>query len=449
MAKIVFGTARKITGQSPDKDFVISTANQAATEAEVLQDVLSDRDTVFQLTLAGRTLTDVKITAPGLGQNGGIESLTPDACEVIDGSTVRAVDSTKTCLIAVRGRTGTRQVLVTPVADKKKGTTKRVALDHVIGSLAKETADNLYALFPVGTAAGPAAQDLYVNATYSTTPGACSGSRNPNVSLKLNGISFCSGAGWGLPVVLIGPRHILFAAHINATGNIVFMRDDGSFTGATIVATALVAGSTDLKVGYLSTDVTGVTPARTLPTDFYKYLPSMVDDWTGQSIEGKTLDFDWPSIGGVQVFANPGATVAGKPYTPINTQSPHMRPVGRVRQAIKDGAYLYRYGGLPGADWQPLGGHMESMWAIPYGGDSGGPTYMLLGKTTVEPVLVSVTYTGSVSATEYAPSGADFIPEFVSAINTTMQTLASAQGDVNAATYQIQTVDLSSYPRYV
>lgn len=222
------------------------------------------------------------------------------------------------------------------------------------------------------------------------------------------------------PWVLISPRHIIAANHIFSGASdqaIAWLTPAGAVKTATVLSAAhgghAINVSADLAVGYLSTPITGITPASILPANYLNYMCS-VNLGTARNTSISALpilykcfngpaDRSYSSVVGIGEISGMGTSVLSVSFNAVDN--------------VADTDYgVWGYGTR--------------------GGDSGTPVFLPINNQAV--LLGCLTM-----ATAFSP-----VVEYVDWIESAMNTLATNQGDPAAGTYELTRCDLSGFTQY-
>lgn len=299
-----------------------------------------------------------------------------------------------------------------------------------------------------GVTPGSESQDLYLNGgTYANSGAGPVASRNPSrvlPAMDFSGVSASRAAVGGSPsqpASLITRRHALCAHHtqIHIGTDVWFMRSDGSMQKVTVID-RFDETNEDLTILMFDQDVTGCEIYKTLPLNWYEYLPGSA----GEALQGYT------AVGAVSAAlpvvvrqANTGVFPEGTRLpenrnNPIDTLSPKIRvewvwAIGSATSATPQVMCCYIFQGIPG---HPL----QAYWQAAYGGDSGSPMFLLV------PDGSPAGFTPALISCYYFPTAGAPIANMSARINLAMNNMAVANGV--PGTFTFGTVDLSAYPKY-
>lgn len=435
-------------GAGASEDFTVDTVLVDASTPDMVVNNVVDKDCVFKRTYSARTAMDVQVTPSGIGPF-TIESAAPDACFVRAGRIV-CKDKAKQCQFTVKGRAGKRIYKASPTHDIQENTYTDEFLSYLPGTLGEHLRVNVQAFYE-GKTPGASSQDMYSSVTYSTDAALCAATVNPNFgqnsASKFACVSFLAStdgsAPWKLPVVLISPRHVVFAHHISPAGPVVFRKADGAFVRTNITArSGVLTGTMDLEVGYIDPPINDITPARVMPSDFFNYMPSAIQDLRGPLADSTLSQDAWPLFDAILFHGNPGV------QNSIETGCLHARPVGAVRTPYFDVGFSDSALFPDLRWWKSQTPGLSAYTDVVYGGDSGGPAFALMGTwPVIEPVLLSVTFTGADDpVARPKAAGADLIGNQAIAVNEAMASLSASKLDPNV--YTIGVFSLAAYTRF-
>lgn len=263
----------------------------------------------------------------------------------------------------------------------------------VTGTLAKHIEDSISAMFAGHT---PGAGDQAVLSSSSGGYSSPNHIRNTNIftgSLDLTSISVY-GAAYGsniLPVVLISPRHVI-AGHAGTQPGYpwVFKDSAGNYQVRTVSSQIKIASDFgDNYVGLLDSQITTITPIKTLPSNWASYIPS--EDHNPGVTYLPVLNKAFANGDWIRVLGWYGTPVSSNPY-PMYLQ-PHNR--------------------APFSSWT----------SAVVGGDSNGPVFVPINGNPVLLHCMNYTFGGS------------FYPSRITQIQAAMDSLLSGQtlGTANLA----------------
>lgn len=312
------------------------------------------------------------------------------------------------------------------------------------GTLAHEATLNVLALLPPE---GPSAQrncQFLDGGQFDV--GYISAQDNPDFYLKDFDWSFTTaartGLGWALPFVLVSPRHVIWAYHVEEIPlgkQLTFRRPDGSHQTASIEAYERIpelpnaAGdSRDLAIGYLSAPITGISFPKLLPPDYADYFAA--EDEFGTPY-GRRLTF--LAVPGIARNANTGTgavdpTGTGRVNIAWNSPKFLACEIGRFSSETDNHAAYVSGNGV-----HPLV-HAHSRSA--YGGDSGSPYFWFIrerGSEKPTPTLVTLLFTTGTGM---------HLGYWFNWLEEKMGALALSKGD--DAAYSLLRTDLTGYTRF-
>ena len=279
------------------------------------------------------------------------------------------------------------------------------------GTLGKHITDAMLTLVS-GKTASDTTKSLYSANNYNAvSPAVTRNSTCFTASLDLSCISVMNyhvvtlAQDWQHPGLLISPRHVIGAAHWPVGSPMVFMRPNGTFQSVNIVSQQSDVGvvGSDIQVTYLSAAVTGITPFQVLPSNWATYLPGVSS--------GVTLKL------------------------PVLTKTAHTASGILADQISINQLKLVQSNGIAQGIWPGLPALATDAWySTIIGGDSGGPSFVLINNN---PVLLCAYFS--------APGGFPY-GNHVAAINSAMNTLATAAGDATA--YALTAPTLTSFTAF-
>lgn len=205
-----------------------------------------------------------------------------------------------------------------------------------------------------GKTPGQATQNLY---SYY-------GVRNPSLltgALDLTALNMASNVG---APVLVTPRHVITAGHINPPTSVRFLKSDGTQVVHTVVASEVLMQiaspadiSTDIRVCLLATPVVGVNPVKVPPANFYTKLPGGSYYSTHITDQGISLSLEYLPMLRVEAHMVGGASLVIQGMDKLDTY------------VVSSGNPVTRTWGPPiypkNPEWQQWGEYVLS-------GDSGG-----------------------------------------------------------------------------
>jgi hypothetical protein len=237
----------------------------------------------------------------------------------------------------------------------------------------------------------------------------------------------------GAPV-LVTPRHMITAGHIGAPTSVRFLKSDGSQVTHTVVASEVLMQdaspnpvSTDIRICLLQTPVTGVSPLKVPPADFYTKLPG--GTYYGAHITDtlSSLSLEYLPMFRVEAHLSGGACLVIQGLDMLQSYVETTgKPVTRTW-----GPPVY----TKNPEWQQWGEYV-----LP--GDSGGVCFWPING---EPCLVGMMY--SLASTNYGTEKRSFFFSpciFATEINTIMRAQAMAY-DSDATAYALTHQDWSGF----
>lgn len=339
---------------------------------------------------------------------------TPTVCsfDVTTGAVTRLLDGTCALTIASPGskKKFTRAML------RAGGVDVYDVKSWAAGSLTRHINDQIDAML-AGKTPGSDTQYLFSSAVHNYA--APSGTRNPSIfsgSLDLAAFSFTrSGSAVKYPVALISDRHFICATHVGVTvgQTIVWLDNAGDFKSATVVSISNAGIASDTSVGYLSTAITGITPASFLPSTRTTYLPKIPNVVNYGQVTHPVLMNLWDDA--------------------TNQRKLHVG-----RQARKPVSYSNDSIAYDSAGYIAPSGYAG--WSSKVqGGDSSSPVFIPVDDGAVKTVLLGCMWQAGITA-DYA--------DVLANITSAMQSLAQSAGDPSWAGYAPLTVSLAGFTAY-
>lgn len=436
----------KIRGVRGSEDFsVVFTPTPKSYPKQVA--TFHWRDLVAEETTAAYTTT----TEPTVTVMGSLEGLSFELqgssaqTFAFEGSHLRKVGpGSPTVDLKVSNRWVAREYSHTLTGPTAPDRLEHTVLSKVVfmpGTLAHEAAHNVRYLLPPE---GPSAQkncQFLDGGQFGV--GYVSAQDNPDFYLKDFDWSFVTvartGMGWELPFILVSPRHVIWAYHVNEVplgAQLTFRRPDGSYQTASVESYERIPGavgaSRDLAVGYLSAPITGVSFPKLLPPNYADYFATEDEFGTPYGDRAGRI-----TVPGVARLANTGTgsvDPTGTGRVNIYWNSPKFLACGVSRFSYSPDNHIVHVSGFP---VDPI---VYAHARAPYPGDSGSPYFWLIrepGNEKPTPTLVTVLFTmGSGMHLGYWSGW----------IEEKMRSLAAAQGD-NAA-YSLLRTDLTGYTKF-
>jgi len=281
------------------------------------------------------------------------------------------------------------------------------------GSLGKHVVDAMLALIS-GKTPSDTTRNRFSSNNYNTAaPAVTLNTSCFAASLDLSPISVintASGVGTKAhPGLLIGSRHIVSVAHYPTVGPIVFMRADGTLQTVALNGIQQISG-TDIVVGHLAEDITGCAPFKLLPGNFRNYIPSAASG----------LHVDLPAI------SRDTRNASGNSMDQLGIT------IVQYASAGLGGTLLYY--GSPDNEVPSSAAH--SWFVGQTGGVSGSPVFVPVGSDLV-------------LLTAYTGAGYGYVlSDYITQINTLMNSLATLYGDASAGGYEVSTANLSGFTNY-
>lgn len=314
------------------------------------------------------------------------------------------------------------------------------------GTLAAEVIGNVKYYLPAAGASNETSHQFLDGGNFGV--GNVVAQDNPNFTFKdidWSGISVTrTGSGYGLPFMLVSPRHAVFAGHVDEStvgDQVVFRRPDGSTQTVTVLArveTPVFGPSSnedpDLAVVYFDQPVTGCSIFKIPPPDWDLYLPSM-RPWDTRGSSG-----NMPLIPMIVRCANSGEGETGPSGRQVLTWNSPKFLVSMAEQSLKGSQYkrlIFR-------EAIPKDPQFDAHWRSMYGGDSSSPFFMLVRENVSSPptpVLVSTLHAITLGIA-FGP----FFGDYHEWLQGQMDAMCTANGDTT--TYQLQTVNLSRFKKF-
>lgn len=254
-----------------------------------------------------------------------------------------------------------------------------------------------------GKSQGDSSQMMFTAVTNGVNASECHATVNNNSffsSMDFTHVSFCRSGSpkQQYPVLLVGPRQILYAWHIRQAGigeNIIFRAANGAFQEATVVSASNLGN--DIGVATLSKDIVGIPYAKVFGSELFNKINIL-----------KTVP---PSLNRFEKYPLTGIILS---HNPSNNLSP-----GRHGQLIGIGDFRNTPSIAAGVITK-VGGSLDDpggWFSEPYGGDSGSPVYSIVSIGGVNtPVLVTSLWTAA-----YGPNYVDSTAAIESALGITLQ----------------------------
>ena len=275
------------------------------------------------------------------------------------------------------------------------------------------------------TAPDPSFMNLYVGGNVAVT--------NPNLYTKnIIDITPFTTNGYSFGACLISPRHVIGISHASmSAGNQLTFTDK---TGAQIIRTILSkedsVGGGDITIGYLDSAITGITPYSVLPANATATTKiPMASQSTGAygilplGIYGFTAKQRYPFGGGdyvrqmqLSVISNLEGSLSSRDnFNGAGCSAP----------------------GVPLSNSNDIRTPYSNWWTALGNNDSGSPTLLPTGLTTATgtPLTILIGQQSTGFRTTSSPS------YYITEINATMNSLASAYGDTT--TYALDQINVS------
>ncbi len=431
MGAIIHGAGTQIVGQPAGNDFSISISRQAQSyPAETVTQTLS-KTTVTASFAAYSTNEDVVTVTSVLPV-----TLTTTPGFEMHGNVVRRMGNTEAnCTLAATSPYGRREYVLAPNGNLGVENSL-VSVEVVINSPSSIYAEALNQITTrlAGKSPGYPAQSQFLNGAVTTLPGF---SVANNADFAFNDIdwSMISMASSGqpdmrFPVMLLSPRHAIYAKHVGSTRQFLFRRPNGTTQSAWTLSRQEVfdpaaPGKTlDIGVCLFDQDITGCAFTKLPPEN---YLIVMAD------IRNQLPARPKARIPVIVRMANDGQ--AGQQPI-INNDSPKFIPhlVVDLRLGADSGAMVT-------VDLT-IGKHTGAFAALSpfcryaYGGDSSSPAFLLVredGSTQATPVMLF---------SHYGVQGGGDVGYAAPYIQQTMDALSDAAG---VARYSLQRAQLTRY----
>lgn len=403
--RIVFGAPR-IAGLTQAQGFGWSVEETPLAGGSVVTPGSTFADITYsKVDLTGVTNNcRIHVADSYLEPGHSFNSLTPEIATVDSDGNVTRVSNGLAEIIVSTPRAGAKRFTRTMSTGSSSTTAQFEAFGA--GSLGAHCVAQIKAMI-AGKTPGSATQRYW--SSNSGGVASPSGSRNAvnfAAGIDLSGMSMCmTGRDTEkFPVMLISSRHAITARHVcpSAGTVVVFQRADGSFQSVTIAAVHHFY-TADLSVVYFSSDVTGITPFKTMPFNFAgTYAPSLIGGPAPYIPHA-----EWPAL--QKNVWNPAG------------QSESWLAVSNCTNA--DVNYAHNV--------SPADADLRPWYNWVRGGDSGSPQFFVVNG---EPILMTCHSTASISFS---------IAYSTAEINTAMNTLA---GTVD--TYALVHPNLSGFNTY-
>jgi hypothetical protein len=241
-----------------------------------------------------------------------------------------------------------------------------------------------------------------------------------------------NGVDYNYPAVLISPRHVLVSDHVQGSaGEVKFQKDGVIYTTNQILKRVLnlpvdqYPRGSDNAIWYIDPPITGVEPAKVLPSNWRNFLPSM--DWNESA----------PKILSLVVTANTGQ--AGYDNVIFNNFTPHVR----VFRLGKLGSTPALGRGFRGQSANSNPEPAVSPWmTFLYAGDSSSPVFTVLSNQLC---LIGTMQSGGGGTGHY------YISDHITEVEALMAevTAAANPSDVTVRTLtKFSAGDLSAFTQY-
>lgn len=270
-----------------------------------------------------------------------------------------------------------------------------------------------------GKSATPTTQRPYATNNFNASDPVVT--RNPDCFLgnfDYAAVSQQNGNNQNFGCTLISSRHVIMCAHAPSSSPVVFMKSDGALVSRSILATAeLLPGNLgDTTIGILSSQITDITPAKILPSNYWQHLagigcleppPSSILDSTVHNLL---------------------YTIIRAGHRPDDVEEPSFNVAKLAMITANEPTAIYAsISNGPGGRDQAWQGSIA-------GGDSGSPVFIpvngalvLIGKMAFASGSMGFMLTGQIK----------------SDIEAVMTSLAVAQGDFTS--YTLSEVDLTGF----
>ena len=409
---IIYGTPGRLRGLIQSEDFSYAINETPLFNNEVITPTTS-QDCNYNAHSGSSNSNDfsISVTDSLLKPGHSFVNNTPSVVTVSPGGAVARIIN-GAASIDIQTPVGRRRV--TRTMTDSAVTAANYWQSFVAGSLGKHIVDSILSMIS-GKTPGNTTKDMFSSNNYNTDAPAAV--RNPNLfaaGIDMSPISIINknssgGSTYTHPGLLISPRHIIGAAHYPATGPVVWLDAVGGYHTANLLNGYNVP-NTDIRIQYLSAEITNIIPFSVLPTNWKIHLPK----------------------GSNELMLN----------LPCLTKTVHGHS-GDIRDSLSMNHFFYlNWVSPPQSFWgagvrQSLNiAQLESeLWYAPIaGGDSGGPLCLVINGLMV---IVGAYYYGA---------GGHFYTDYITQIEAAMNSLAVAQGDMTA--YSLRKVSLSGFTAY-
>lgn len=413
MAFVYQEGAPSIRGMTTGEDFSMNVTPANTTVAGATT-IVTEQDAVRRYTTLSQVVPGYSISVAS-ASDVVLTNLTPSVCSLVGSTVQRVTDGVGT--IRVQNKYGARNVSLGMTAGSQIAS---ITVDSfVAGSLAAHLTQNIATMLS-GVTAGAATQHLWSSVTFGARASDMAATPNPTRLGQSLDLSFISIGRTGrtdtrFPCYLVSPRHALIANHTwNGTVGdwFKFRRPDGTITEGQVDSYSRINTTTDCCLLHFAADVSGIAPAKLLPSVWASKLPT-----------AKRNAFTLDDSAGCNSFLP--AFIVTSNTSPGLSLTQHLQVI-RVDRLSADPAQSSNRAALGPETVYP------AFHSSPYGGDSSSPVIFPIQQgATMTPVLVTGlhgAYTG--------PNFANSLPQIQAAMNTL------------GAGHTLQTADLSAFTDY-
>lgn len=393
MAVIIHGTGSRVVGQPASDDFSLTiqrlpqsypaeTSTQVLSKTTVI-DNYAGYSTNEDVVTVTSTLPVTLSTTPGFEMHGNV---------------VRRTGNTEAnCTLAAQSKYGRREYELAPNGNPGSQNS-RLSCTVTIndpGSIYAEALNQITSRLGAASPGYPA-QSQFLNGAVTTIAGF---SVANNADFAFNDIdwSMISMASSGLPdmrfpIMLLSPRHAIYAKHVGSTRQFLFRRPNGTTQtvgtlGRQEVRDPAVPGKTlDIAVCLLDQDVTGCAFTKLPPANYLDVLADIRNTLPG------------PLKARIPVIVRMANDGQGLDTPHINNDSPKFIP--HLVQDIRKGASTGAMVEVDQSIGTILGAYavLEPFSRYAYGGDSSSPAFLLVredGAVQAAPIMLFSHYSAS------------------------------------------------------
>lgn len=431
MGAIIHGAGAQIVGQPASNDFsiVIERLAQSYPAETVVQNL--SKTTVTETYAAYSTSEDVVTVTSTLPV-----TLATTSGFAMNGSVVRKIgNSEANCTLSARSAYGQREFVLAPnggLGSLSNRTSCEVTVNDP-NSIYAEAFNQIQTRLS-GKTPGYPAQSQYANGAVTTLAG-FNVAENAGFAFGDIDWSMISMASTGLPnmqypIMLLSPRHAIYARHVGSTRQFLFRRPNGTTQTVGVVSRQEVrdpeypSKTLDISVCLLDQDVTGCAFTKVPPANYLSVLADV------RNTQPAPLRARIPVIARL---ANTG--YSGTP-TYINNNAPKFIPhfVSDLRSSPQSGAMVEVDSSIAG--YTGAFASLAPFCRYAYGGDSSSPVFLLVredGASQPTPVMLF---------SHYGVSGGGDVGYAAAWIQQTMDALSDA---ASVSRYSLQRAQLNRY----